>query len=207
MNVFGDEFDVTLEAESNTPTITEEPTVPTSKGSDATKLASVLFIVLVIFGGVYVFGGRSQVNLPEIRSEVNGESIAKEGKSTQSSQSTGGLSLNTIALVPFKTQSDNANVQILATGLFQDISSGLSLSVSKLSIMPLQTIPTDLGQEVQRIKAGYVIDGSLQSVGEQLRVNVKLLDAEDMSIVWSETFKRDMATQDLFTIQDDLQPL
>ena len=33
---------------------------------------------------------------------------------------------------------------------------------------------------------------------------MKLLDAEDLSIVWSETFKRNMANQDLFTIQDDI---
>ena len=164
MNVFGDEFEVTLESESNLTTVSEEPTSSTHKGSDATKLIGVLFMALVIFGGFFVFGGRSQVNPPDITSEVNGESIAQQGKSAQSSETINELSLNTIALVPFMTQSDNANVQILATGLFQDIASGLSLSVSKLSIMPLQAVPADLGQEVQRIKAGYVIDGTYKAL-------------------------------------------
>ena len=57
-------------------------------------------------------------------------------------------SLSTIALVPFTAQTEDANVKILALDCFKTFQAGLSLSVSKLSIMPPQVIPEDLAKEI-----------------------------------------------------------
>ncbi|MEC8277858.1 MAG: hypothetical protein VX026_09090, partial [Myxococcota bacterium] len=52
--------------------------------------------------------------------------------------------------------------------------------------------------------AGYVIEGTLQGFDNDVRVNVKLLDTETMSIVWSNTYERNLEGADIFAIQDEI---
>ena len=48
----------------------------------------------------------------------------------------------------------------------------------------------------------YVLDGSVQKAGEDLRISAKLLDAISGKHIWSETFNR--KTGDFFSIQDEI---
>ena len=84
------------------------------------------------------------------------------------------------------------------------MSSGLSQTSVKLNVIPLKKIPEDLEIEARRVGAAYIIDGNVQSVGDALRVTVNLRDTEYLSIVWSDTFKRNLGSSDLFAIQDEI---
>jgi hypothetical protein len=48
----------------------------------------------------------------------------------------------------------------------------------------------------------YVVEGSVQRSGNQLRVNAQLIDAETDTQLWAERFDRD--TGDLFTLQSEI---
>ena len=48
----------------------------------------------------------------------------------------------------------------------------------------------------------YVLEGSVQRSGNQVRVNAQLIDAETDAHLWAERFDRD--TGDLFALQDEI---
>ncbi len=48
----------------------------------------------------------------------------------------------------------------------------------------------------------YVLEGSVQRSGNQLRVNAQLIDAETDTHLWAERFERD--TRDLFALQNEI---
>jgi TolB-like protein/tetratricopeptide (TPR) repeat protein len=63
----------------------------------------------------------------------------------------------------------------------------------------LQQDPVKAGQEVQ---ADAVLDGSIQKVGERVRVTVRLINVRDGSPVWSEQFDENFT--DIFKVQDSI---
>ena len=48
----------------------------------------------------------------------------------------------------------------------------------------------------------YVMEGSVQPTGDQVRVNAQLIDAESGAHLWADRFEDDMA--DLFKLQDQV---
>ena len=48
----------------------------------------------------------------------------------------------------------------------------------------------------------YVLEGSIRRLGNQLRVNTQLIDADTDVHIWAERFDRDMG--DLFALQNEI---
>ncbi len=48
----------------------------------------------------------------------------------------------------------------------------------------------------------YVLEGSVRKVGERVRVNAQLVEAESATHIWAETFDRDLAH--LLDMQDEI---
>ena len=48
----------------------------------------------------------------------------------------------------------------------------------------------------------YVLEGSVRHVGEHIRVNAQLVEAETGAQIWSERF--DLAVKDAYTLQDQI---
>jgi TolB-like protein/cytochrome c-type biogenesis protein CcmH/NrfG len=58
----------------------------------------------------------------------------------------------------------------------------------------------------EKLKARYVIEGSIRQAGAQLRVAVQLVDATTGAHLWAETSDRHLQADQIFTLQDDLIP-
>ncbi len=59
--------------------------------------------------------------------------------------------------------------------------------------------PSELGQ---RLDVRALVEGSVQRIGEQLRVSTRLVDVRDGSTLWSERYERNV--RDLFTVQREI---
>jgi class 3 adenylate cyclase/tetratricopeptide (TPR) repeat protein len=92
-------------------------------------------------------------------------------------------------------------------GIAADLSENLSrfrslivLARHSTVFFSLRTQPVrDIGA---RLGAGYVLGGSVRSVGERIRIAVELIDARTESVVWSDHF--DATTRDFFEVQDEI---
>jgi tetratricopeptide (TPR) repeat protein len=50
----------------------------------------------------------------------------------------------------------------------------------------------------------YILEGSVRKAGETIRVTGQLIEAETDRHLWSETFNRELTTENLFSIQDEI---
>ncbi len=110
-----------------------------------------------------------------------------------------------IAVLPFKTIGADKSQEWIGDGLTESIISTLSLSPNMVVIargtsltykkrdVEIRDVATELGVR-------FVLSGSVQSVGENLRVTAELSDAIEGQQLWS--LREDGGTEDLFAIQD-----
>lgn len=92
-----------------------------------------------------------------------------------------------------------------AKGLVQDIATALSQRRDYTIVTELPTFTTETGSlDVRRIATAYdvqyLLNGSVQRVGDNLRVNVQLIDTANGHNVWAERF--DGRTQEGLDFQD-----
>ena len=62
--------------------------------------------------------------------------------------------------------------------------------------------PVDTQQIGRELGVRYVLEGSVQRLGSQLRVSAQLSDAENAANLWAERFDSD--TGDLFAVQNEI---
>lgn len=110
-----------------------------------------------------------------------------------------------LAVLPFHAVAAAQHDELLAMGLAETLIARLSradaLQVSSLAasqrVAEDGRDPVDAGR---RLGVAYVVAGSTQQVGEQLRVNARLLAVADGRTLWAGTF--DAPRERAFTLQD-----
>lgn len=122
-----------------------------------------------------------------------------------SGSATAPSSVRTLAVLPFKPLVADNRDEVLEMGMADTLIARLS-GDRDLVVRPLAAVRRFGGLEQDPILAGRqlgvesVLDGSLQRVGDEIRVNVRLINTADGSSVFSETF--DERFIDIFSLQD-----
>jgi TolB-like protein len=112
-----------------------------------------------------------------------------------------------VAVVPFSNIGADPKWERLADGITEDIITDLSHSKDLLVIARNSTEvykgkPTDIRQIGRDLNVKYVLEGSIQSLGDQIRVSAQLIEAASGGHVWSERYDR--PADDLFAVQNDV---
>lgn len=95
-----------------------------------------------------------------------------------------------IAVLPFRDPNGDADAQLLARGIAEDLVAALSRArelrvVSHQSSFQLAASGVPLSQLGQQLSTRYVVDGRTHREGEQLSLRVDLLDTQDGRVVLS----------------------
>ena len=112
-----------------------------------------------------------------------------------------------IAVLPFANLSDDKEQEYFADGMTDDLITDLS-KVSGLIVIARNSVFTYKGknvkvQEVAKdLGVTHVLEGSVRSAGEKIRINAQLIDAKTGAHLWAETYDRNFA--DIFQIQDEV---
>src|SRR5437764_11335311 len=112
-----------------------------------------------------------------------------------------------IAVLPFENLSDDKANVYFATGIQDEIMTRLAKIadlkvISRTSTQQYQSKPGNLSQIAKQLGIAHVLEGSVQKVGEQVRVNVQLIRADDDSHLWAETYDRKLT--DIFGVESDV---
>jgi adenylate cyclase len=112
-----------------------------------------------------------------------------------------------IVVLPFANLSNDPDQQYFADGITEDLTTDLSrlahmLVISRNSAFTYKDKPVNAKQIGRDLGVRYVLEGSVQRSGNQVRVNAQLIDAETDAHLWAERFDRD--TSDLFALQDEI---
>ena len=95
-----------------------------------------------------------------------------------------------IAVLAFKDPQRLPDGDLLARGFAEELVAELARGpdmrvVSHQSSFPLTTSGTQLEEIGRRLRSRYLVDGTVQREGEQVRIAVQLLDTVDGRVVWS----------------------
>jgi len=116
------------------------------------------------------------------------------------------LNINSIAVLPFDDLSAEQDNQHFTDGLPDAIINQLSQTNSLKVISRYSSFTyrgkynaSVIGRELQ-VEA--LLDGSVQKMGEQVRINIRIFSTSDGQQLWSRTF--DSENENIFKLQDDI---
>jgi eukaryotic-like serine/threonine-protein kinase len=116
-------------------------------------------------------------------------------------------SIRSLAILPFEPIPKNANNELLGLGMADAVIGRLS-NIKQLSVFPTTTMlryngrTDDPAAIAKALNTDAVLSGTIQRVGDRLRVTVQLSDGKSNRTLWSDTFEETFT--DVFSIQDSI---
>jgi eukaryotic-like serine/threonine-protein kinase len=112
-----------------------------------------------------------------------------------------------IAVLPFENLSRDPDNAYFAHGIQQEILTRLAeiadlKVISRTSTQRYQSKPGNLSQIAKQLGVANILEGSVQKVADQVRVNVQLLDGQTDSHLWAETYDRKLT--DIFSVESEI---
>jgi len=112
-----------------------------------------------------------------------------------------------IAVLPFENLSDDKENAYFGDGIQDDLLTNLAKIgdlkvISRTSVMPYRGKASNLREIGKALGVGTILEGSVRRVGNRVRVNVQLINAENDEHLWAEDYDRELT--DVFAIQTDL---
>jgi TolB-like protein/tRNA A-37 threonylcarbamoyl transferase component Bud32/Tfp pilus assembly protein PilF len=114
---------------------------------------------------------------------------------------------SSIAVLPFEDLSPQGDQEYFCNGITEDLITKLA-TVGQLKVISRSSVMRYKGTEKNSREIGReldvetILEGSIQREGDNVRVNVQLVKAQDGSNLWGETYDRKL--ESIFTIQDEI---
>src|SRR6266853_1517290 len=112
-----------------------------------------------------------------------------------------------IAVLPFENLSDDKENAYFADGIQDDVLTNLSKIgdlkvISRTSVKSYRGKTSNVREIGKALGVATILEGSVRRIGNRVRVNVQLINAENDEHIWAEDYDRDLT--DVFAIQTDL---
>jgi TolB-like protein/cytochrome c-type biogenesis protein CcmH/NrfG len=117
------------------------------------------------------------------------------------------LSAKSIAVLPFDNLSRDPDNAFFAEGVQDEILTRLSKVadlkvIARTSTQKFKSSPENLPDIAKQLGALNILEGSVQKVNDQVRVNVQLINAMTNAHLWAEIYDRKLS--DIFAVQSDI---
>jgi len=112
-----------------------------------------------------------------------------------------------IAVLPFDNLSRDPDNAYFSDGIQDEILTKLASVgdlkvISRKSTAKYKSTPEDLKTVARELGVATVLEGSVQRVGDKVRVNVQLLDARIDTHLWAKSYDRDL--KDVFAVESEV---
>jgi TolB-like protein/Flp pilus assembly protein TadD len=198
--VFAWAFDLTpegLRKETNA-----DPAAPTAGKSDK-QLNHVVVAVLVLALGYFVF---DKVVIDSEQDTV-GTPTAGQVSPQQPAEFESPNADNSIAVLPFVNMSSDEEQEYFSDGLSEELLNLLAripeLKVAaRTSSFSFKDKDLAIPEIASRLNVAHVLEGSVRTHGNQIRVTAQLIQADNGYHLWSETYDRQL--DNVFQIQEEI---
>ena len=134
-----------------------------------------------------------------------GRFTAGRGTPRQSEAAT--VSAKSIAVLPFDNLSRDPDNAFFAEGVQDEILTRLAKVadlkvIARTSTQKFKSAPTDLREVAKQLDVTNILEGSVQKVNDQVRVNVQLINALTNAHLWAEIYDRKLT--DIFAVESDI---
>src|SRR5437867_9578979 len=112
-----------------------------------------------------------------------------------------------IAVMPFENRSEDKANAYFADGIQDEILTLLSKIadlkvISRTSTQQYRSRPRNLTEIAKQLGVATILEGSVQKVADQVRVNVQLVNAQTDCHLWAETYDRKLT--DIFSVESEI---
>ena len=112
-----------------------------------------------------------------------------------------------IAVLPFENLSEDKSNAYFAIGIQDEILTRLAKLnelkvISRTSTAQYQSKPGNTGEIAKQLGVAHLLEGSVQKVGDQVRVNVQLINAQNDEHIWADTYDRKLT--DIFAVETEI---
>ena len=117
------------------------------------------------------------------------------------------ISQKSIAVLPFENRSEDKANAYFADGIQDEILTRLSKIadlkvISRTSTQHYQNKPRNLAQIAKQLGVANILEGGVQKAGDQVRVNVQLVNVQTDSHLWAESYDRKLT--DIFGVESEI---
>ena len=115
-----------------------------------------------------------------------------------------------IAVLPFVSLSDDPEKQYLADGVMDEVLLHLSMIkdlrvISRTSVEQYRDTKKTVSDICQELNVAYLLEGSFQKFGDQVRLIVQLLEPGKEGHLWAKNYDRNW--KDIFSVQSEIAQL
>jgi len=112
-----------------------------------------------------------------------------------------------IAVLPFINDSNDSTNVYLINGLMESILNNLQKIedlrvVSRTSVEKFRNTTRTIPEIARELNVSYVVEGSGQKIGDQILLNIQMIEALNDTHVWSEQYNRE--ANDIFNLQTEV---
>lgn len=114
-----------------------------------------------------------------------------------------------LAVLPFTNVANTADNEPFTVGIHDDLITSLSKIsalkvISRTSVLNYNTASNSVKNIALNLGVAHIVEGGVQRVGDQVRLNVKLVDAKTEKHLWAETYNRELTASNIFQIQTEV---
>ena len=123
------------------------------------------------------------------------------------SEATTAIPEKSIAVLPFENRSEDKANAYFADGIQDEILTRLSniadlKVISRTSTRQYPSKPDNLREIAKQLGVAIILEGSVQKVADQVRVNVQLINAQSDFHLWADTYDRKLT--DIFAVESEI---
>ena len=112
-----------------------------------------------------------------------------------------------VAVLPFQNLSSDPQNAYFADGIQEEVLTRLAKIadlkvISRASTQQYQSEPGNLAEIAKQLGVANILEGSVQKAGNQVRVNVHLVNVQTGSQLWAETYDRKLS--DIFALETEI---
>src|SRR2546421_8780624 len=112
-----------------------------------------------------------------------------------------------VAVLPFQNLSSDPDNAYFGDGIQEEVLTRLTKIgdlkvISRTSTQGYQSEPGNLAEIAKQLGVANLLEGSVQKAGNQVRVNVHLVNVQTGSQLWAETYDRKLS--DIFTVETEI---
>ncbi len=114
-----------------------------------------------------------------------------------------------IAVLPFSDRSTNPENALFVDGIHDDLLTNLARIralkvISRTSVMEYRDTTKNIRDIARELGVSTVLEGAVQRSGDNVRINVQLIDAATDTHLWASSFDRELTARNIFEIQNEI---
>lgn len=168
------------------------------------KIVGLTIATAIVAAGLFAF----QLLRTSSLSRVEGGAPATPNDATNGLAGTRpSIPTKSIAVLPFDNLSRDPDNAYFCEGVQDEILTRLAKVadlkvISRTSTQHFKSAPEDLPQIAKQLGVAHILEGSVQKVNDQVRVNVQLIKTLNDTHLWADTYDRKL--NDIFAVESEI---